>query len=128
MTVDAIYGKLCEMAGQPGIAACALVDAHTGLIWHAAGEAPPEADLWEAAADYWRMHERQKDRFRALGPLGAAVLYHRAGTLAVLPVCDDPPLLLVSFGRRRAVDWSQWQHGTRELAALVRRAHQPLSQ
>lgn len=127
MKHDAVRAHLNAMATQSGISACALVDADTGLVWHAAGEPLGDTDLWEAAIDSWRMHQRQKHRFAALGALGAAVLYHQHSTLAVLPVSGDPALLLVALARRSAVDWSAWQKATRELTKRVQRQHQPLA-
>ncbi len=114
-----ITAALEQMVTQPGIDGCALVDGVTGLVWQTAGAAPDAEWLWEAAVDYWRLYDRQSARFSALGPLGAAVMYHRAGVLAVLPCCTDPKLLIIAFGRHSGVDWITWQRRTRELGALV---------
>jgi len=115
-----VAAELDRMAGFPGIVGCALVDAATGLIWHASGSVPNAERVWEAAVDYWRLHDRQKLYFAGLGTLGAAVMYHTGGVLAVLPCCGDPEVLLVSYSRHGNVDWIPWQREVRALGALIR--------
>jgi len=119
MNARLVAAELDRLAAYPGIVACALVDAGTGLIWHASGEVPNAERIWEAAVDYWRLHDRQKAHFAGLGTLGAAVMYHTGGVLAVLPCCGDPEVLLVSCSRHRGVDWIGWQHEVRALGQLI---------
>ena len=108
------------MATQPGLEGCALVEAGTGLVWHACGFRADEERVWEAAVDYWRLYERQKTQFTGLGPLGAAAMYHTVGMLVVLPCCADPDVLLVLHGRHHAVDWIALQRMARALGALLK--------
>jgi len=108
------------MSGHPGILGCALVDANTGLVWHSCSGAPNAERVWEAAIDYWRLHDRQKVHFAGLGTLGAAVMYHTGGVLAVFPCCSDPDVLLVCHGQHRNVDWIAWQRMVRELGRMIR--------
>jgi hypothetical protein len=115
-----VAAELGLIAAQPGILACALVDASTGLVWHVSGADPSSEQMWEAAVDYWRLHSRQKVHFAGLGPLGAAVMYHARGVLAVLPCCDDPDVLFVSHGQHANVDWIALQRLVRALGQLVR--------
>jgi hypothetical protein len=107
--------ELDAMAAQPGIVGCALVDPATGLIWQSSGRVADAERTWEAAVDYWRLHDRQRSNFRSLGELAAAVMYHHGGVLAMFPCCSDPDLLLVSVGEHRSVDWTDWQRKTRAL-------------
>jgi hypothetical protein len=115
MNPRVVAAELDRMAAEPGIMGCALVDPATGLVWQASGSVPDAERTWEAAVDYWRLHDRQRAHFSGLGELAAAVMYHRGGVLAMFPCCTDPDLLLVSVGQHRGVDWTDWQRKTRAL-------------
>jgi len=118
--LDCIRTELDRMAYQPGIEGCALVEATTGLLWYASGAGAQAERIWEAAVDYWRLYERQKDQFTVLGPLGAVAMHHIEGLLVVLPCCADPDLLLILHGGHGCVDWTALQRMTRALGRLVR--------
>jgi hypothetical protein len=120
MNAARVGAGLDRMAAHPGVVGCALVDAHTGLVWDSRAGAPNAERVWEAAVDYWRLHDRQKLHFAGLGALGAAVMYHRAGVLAVFPCCSDPDVLLVAHGQHRGVDWIALQRMARALGELLR--------
>lgn len=118
MNAGRIAAGLDRMAAQEGIRACALVEGDTGLVWHATAAAAG-ADVWEAAADYWRLHRRQRQRFKGLGELHAVVMYHRHETLAVLPCTREPDLLVVCVAAHGCVDWIRWQAEVRALACEI---------
>ena len=118
MKSEPVARRLNDLMDQPGITGCALVDTDTGLIWLSSGQVPDDR-IWEAAVSYWRLHRRQHAEFAGLGPLGAAVLYHERGVLAVLPCCSDPDILMVSLGAQRGVDWLAWQKRVREFGRFV---------
>lgn len=120
MNAARVGAELDRIAAHPGVVGCALVDAHTGLVWDRRAATPDAERVWEAAVDYWRLHERQKLHFAGLGTLGAAVMYHSGGVLAVLPCCSDPGVLLVAQGRHRGVDWIALQRAARSLGELLR--------
>jgi hypothetical protein len=107
------------MQASPGVRACALVDAGSGLIWHCVGARPEFDPLWEASADYWRMHGRLRSHFEVLGELGGAVMYHRLGILAIMPCLHEPELLMVCVAENGKVDWGSWQQKIRALATLL---------
>jgi len=112
--------ELERMLAHPGIKGCALVDAQTGLVWGSRATAGHADRIWEAAVDYWRLHDRQKLHFAGLGTLGAAVMYHTGGVLAVFPCCSDPEVLLVAHGEHSGVDWIALQRMARRLGELLR--------
>ena len=114
-----VADELERLSTEPGIEGCALVDAATGLIWHRSGSMPDSDDLWEAAVDYWRLHQRLHLHFQALGSLRIAAMYHTKGLLAVIPCCRDPELLIVAQGRHNNVDWLAWQRRVRALGEMV---------
>ncbi|HET7863156.1 MAG TPA: hypothetical protein VFL86_02015 [Burkholderiaceae bacterium] len=118
MKTQLISGELDRMATLDGIRSCALVEAPSGLVWHATAHAGRE-HLWEAAIDYWRLHQRQRVHFKALGDLHAAVMYHRHEVLAVLPCTREPELLVVCVATHAGVDWRVWQKLVRELAGRI---------
>lgn len=114
-----VKAELHRMAGKPGVQACALVDASTGLIWLSSGSLEDGERVFEAAIDYWRLHMRQHAEFTALGPLGAAVMYHKHAVLAVLPCCHDPDVLMVTVCTHKSVDWGEWQRDVRALGRII---------
>jgi len=119
MNARRVASELARMASHPGIVGCALVDATTGLVWHSSGAGANTERMWEAAVDYWRLHDRQKTHFADLGVLAAAVMYHSEGVLAIIPCSSNPDLLLISQGRHGAVDWTAWQRMARGLGKLI---------
>ncbi|HEY4068961.1 MAG TPA: hypothetical protein VGM74_18795 [Burkholderiaceae bacterium] len=120
MSLDVIRGRLDQMAAESGVRGCALVDAATGMIWLASTNAALHLSIWEAAVDYWRLHERHKRLFTELGPLRAAVMHHASGLLAILPCTSEPELLLVAHGAQKRVDWRAWQEQVRQIGQLIR--------
>jgi hypothetical protein len=119
MKMQHIAAELDRMGAASGIAGCALVAADTGLVWHASSNAPQPERIWEAAIDYWRLHDRQKTHFEGLGTLAAAMMYHTEGVLAVLPCSSDPELVVVSHSRHQSLDWPGWQKKVRALGRLI---------
>ena len=116
--VDAMQRLL---QGSQGISACALVEAESGLVWHRCGEQPPDDQLmWEAAIDYWRLHQRSQAHFASLGPLEAVALHHRQAVLAIFPCRQDTELLMVCRAAHRGVDWRGWQAGLRAFTGQLK--------
>jgi hypothetical protein len=122
MNSTQVGAELDRMAAHPGIVGCALVDAHTGLVWDSRAGAVNAQHMWEAAVDYWRLHDRQKLHFAGLGTLGAAVMYHSGGVLAVFPCCSDPDVLFVAHGQHHGVDWIALQRMARKLGESLHRS------
>jgi hypothetical protein len=112
---------VAELAARPGIRGCALVDAGAGMIWTAHGELAASQSLWEAAADHWRLHERNAAHFSCLGTFGAVATYHAEGVMAVFRCATDPDLLFVAVGKHRAVDWPTLQRMGLRVGQLVTR-------
>ena len=108
------------VGATPGVRACALVDAASGLVRHCVGARPEFEPLWEASVDYWRMHSRLRSHFEALGDLGAAVMYHRLGILAIMPCPSATELLVVCVGDNGKIDWGGWQQKIRALGTLIK--------
>jgi hypothetical protein len=121
MNAGLISAELNGMAAQDGIRACALVEVGSGLVWYATAD-PEGGFLWEAAIDYWRLHQRQQPRFQDLGDLHAAVMYHRHQVLAVLPCTREPELVVVCVAGHASVDWIHWQALVRSLARRIENA------
>jgi hypothetical protein len=122
MTAAGIAKHLQGMLDSaPGITACALVDGSSGLVWYSCGTPTANGEpLWEAAVDYWRLHGRLQTHFSSLGDLGAAVMYHHEGILAVLPCLRQPDLLVVCRADHQAVDWRSWQTNIAALGQEIR--------
>lgn len=123
MNEAAIAQALTGMVqATPGVRGCALVDAGSGLVWHRVGAQAGFEPLWEASVDYWRMHNRLSSHFEMLGDLGAAVMYHRHGILAIMPCPAAPELLIVCVGENGKIDWNSWQQKIRALGSLIKTA------
>lgn len=105
---------------SPHVHACALVEAGSGLIWAHGGSHGNGEPLWEAAIEYWRLHQRNGQHFASLGPLGGAVLYHQQGLLVILPCLREPELLMVCVARSGVVDWREWRRHALSLGELIR--------
>lgn len=118
MTDRQITERLAELLAQsPQVQACALVEGDSGLVWARAGELDTTEPLWEAATEYWRLHTRLAPHFGSLGPLGAAVLYHRHKLLVIMPCASEPELLLICVATPKAVDWKAWRTLALQLGA-----------
>jgi hypothetical protein len=109
---------LQEMARVDGLDGCALADAETGMVWHAAGEAGDMEGLSEASVDFWRLRSRLAGALDALGHLQALVLVHSRRRLTI--VACGPALLLVAVsGRDARVDWETWKRNVARLQKLA---------
>lgn len=115
MKEQILQKELGALAGLSGVKSCALVDSQSGLVWYAVGTQPGEQPLWEAAIDYWRLYGRSNTHFAELGPLGAAVLYHKHSVLAIIPCSAQSELLVVCIAAHEGMDWRDWQRRVRAM-------------
>ncbi len=104
-----------SLGAQAGVDAVALVDCGSGLVWHASAPQAFAPSIWEAAIEYWRLHQRLRTHFEPLGDLRAVALHHQARMMCMLPCSADEDLLVVCIARHRTVDWAAWQRRLREL-------------
>ena len=118
MKGDSLKAALNDMGTLTGVAGCALVEVGTGMVWHAAGQSERMHILSEAASDYWRLYKRLDNHFTELGDMRAAVFMHVHGRITLIP-CGKDMLLVALTHEKAAVDWSEWQSRTKELAQLV---------
>ena len=115
MNEQILREELGVLAALNGMKACALVDSHSGLVWHSVGGEAVDQTLWEAASDYWRLHGRSNAHFASLGELGAAVLYHRQAVLAIVPCAGRSDLVVACIASHQGVDWREWQRRVRAM-------------
>lgn len=116
---DALTRAVARLAQRPGVRGCAIVDTGAGMVWTAHGELADRQSLWEAAADHWRLHQRNQHHFDCLGRFGAVVTYHADGLMVVFRCAVDPDLLFVAVGRQRAVDWRELQRAGLDLGQFI---------
>lgn len=116
---EALIRAVAQLASRPGVKGCALVDTTACMVWAAHGELADQQSLWEAAADHWRVHERNQMHFESLGRFGAVVAYHSAGVMVVFRCASDPDLLFMAVGDQRAVDWRELQRAGLQLGQYV---------
>lgn len=101
-----------------GLDGCALADAETGMVWHAAGAVEGVEGLSEAAVDFWRLRTRLAGTLDPLGQLQALVLMHALRRLTIVG-CGPSLLLVVLSGRDARVDWDGWKRSVAELQKLA---------
>ena len=119
MQIEVIEKEIKALINEPGVQASALLDGGSGFIWHSASHGMVEPPNWEAAVDYWRLHNRMREHFASLGDLGAAVMYHRKAVLAVFPCGRHQELLVACMAKHAGVDWSSVQRRVRALGAWL---------
>lgn len=100
-----------------GVITCSLVDASTGMIYHASGGRPDLEPLAEAARDYWRLHLRNDNLFRDLGSMVGIIVLHEEGVINVLPCSAD--FVLVTLARRNAINFSSWPSRLHRLRSML---------
>lgn len=108
MKAQRLREALDTMAAREGILGIALVDTVTGMVWQATGKLQSIEDVASAATDYWRLYQRTKHSFEALGVLRVATLMHGKGQITVRE-CGADILLITISTRMGAVDWEQWK-------------------
>jgi hypothetical protein len=119
MNIEFIERRVSELAAADGVLAVALVESSSGLVWHASGRETIAASLWEASIDYWRLYQRNQAHFGSLGELGAAVMHHHGGMLAMLPCDADADLFVVCLARHQSVNWLHWQAEVRAFGSQL---------
>ena len=118
MKEQSLRDDLNRMAALPGMQGCALVEVSAGMVWYAAGQSLEMQNIAEAASDYWRLYQRLNGHFTQLGHMKAAVFMHVHGRITLMP-CGKDMLLVALTHEKTAVDWSEWQNKTKQLAQLV---------
>jgi predicted regulator of Ras-like GTPase activity (Roadblock/LC7/MglB family) len=111
-----ITQELSRMALTRGVIACALVDVQTGMVYASAGKDPDLEMVAEAASDYWRLHQRNSERFESLGPLRAVSLVHAQKVLTLMP-CTEGVVMATISHRMGGLDMTAWYQAVRELGA-----------
>ena len=119
MSAARVERLLGELAGEPGLIACGVVDVETGMVYHGAGDGE-QVPLIEAASDYWRLAQRHRAvSHAALGPTRAQVLIHDRARLT-LARCGEGLLLVCVSHEPDRVDWARWKRVVGALQALAR--------
>jgi hypothetical protein len=99
---------LQRLAEFPGIEACALVDADTGMSWHHAGRLQDMDRVGEAAVEFWRVHGRLATHFKDFGGLNSAAYAFAHRVVALFPCLEAPPLVLVCVAHKDNMAWGEW--------------------
>lgn len=118
MNAEGLQKALEQMARLPGLQGCALVEVDTGMVWHAAGGIEDLHKTAEVSSDYWRLYQRQRSHFAALGELQAQVMMHREVRITLLP-CGQGMLLIALSREQDRVDWAALQSQAQGLKQLV---------
>lgn len=118
MKAQRLRSALHDMASQPDILGCAVVNLDDGMLWHVEGRMEALEDLASSSSDYWRLNRRNQANFDTLGELQVVVLMHRQGQI-VVSTCGAGMLLVLVTSRMGGVDWTRWKAEHGRLAALV---------
>lgn len=106
------------MAETAGVSGCALVDADTGMVWHAAGRVASLVPFAEAAVDFWRLRTRLEPTLDPMGEVQAIVVVHSRQRLSIVG-CGPDLLLVAVSGRDARIDWLAWQQRVTEIRDLA---------
>lgn len=119
MNEAAIKQSLADMAARKGFLVAALVELDAGMVWHAEGLEPLRDVVVSSVSDYWRLYRRSQSSYEALGPLNAAMLFHKAGRVTVCE-CGPDMLLVVITELRNEIDWTRWKQDHARLMGLIK--------
>ena len=104
-----------RLAAFKDIDGCALVDSHTGMVWHFAGQLPQIESIAEAAVEFWRIQGRLSSRLATLGPLQSLACSFSNRVVALFPCCEEPSLILVCIAAKGPVAWGTFGAGAAQL-------------
>jgi hypothetical protein len=97
---------LASLARVRGVLGCALVEGHTGMVIHHAGDLPDIVQIGEAAVEFWRLYVRLNNYFSSdFGPLEQQACFFKHRALALLPWPRIQGAVLVCVGSKAGVDW-----------------------
>lgn len=114
-----IQQALSNMAARKGFMAVGLVELDGGMVCHAAGSPDLCDSVLSSVSDYWRLYKRSQQVFSGLGPLNAAMFFHRAGRITVCE-CGPLMLLVVITELRNEIDWALWKQDHARLSHLIK--------
>jgi predicted regulator of Ras-like GTPase activity (Roadblock/LC7/MglB family) len=99
----ALQNYLSHVVKVRGVRAAALVEPESGMVVLHEGNVDDLDRLAEVAVDFWRLHERQRERFSTLGGLtGITVSYERFS----LKLQPTPPSVASELIAVLILEWS----------------------
>ncbi len=113
-----IMAKIDSMAKSPGVVGCAVVETHTGMVWHASGSLANLIPLTESTTDYWRLYQRNKSTFDIFGPLDYLELALHDHAIR-LHACGNDMMFTTLCLRQNSIDWDQWTQRIRQLSHIL---------
>lgn len=119
MNYQDIDKELVHIASTPGIVACALVAADTGMIYLSTSSSKEFEMLAECARDYWRLHIKNSSIFFHMGHVNSIFIQHERNLLSIQP-CGTK-MILVAKAQLKEVDWSAWPSKIKSLKTMIKR-------
>lgn len=111
--------ELAHISSTPGIIACALVAADTGMIYLSTSSTKEFEMMAECARDYWRLHIKNSNIFMHMGNVNNIFIQHERNLLSIQP-CGIK-MILVTQAQLKEVDWSSWPATIKQLKNLIKR-------
>lgn len=118
MIYQALDSELKLLAKTPGVIACVLVSADTGMIFLSSAKSEQVEVMAEAARDYWVLHQKNGKVFEALGSVRNVFIQHERAHLSV-QMFGHSSMLLVTIAKLRSVDWGSWPASTKKISELL---------
>lgn len=118
MIYQSLDAELKLLAATPGVIACVLVSADTGMVYLSSSTNPEIEAISEAARDYWALHKKNGKVFETLGSVRIVFVQHARSILAVQSFGKET-LLLVTITTVQHVDWKKWTEKTKGLRKLL---------
>lgn len=118
MNQDALHAQLEAMAALPSVQGCAVVDLENGMAWQHAGALPQLQALAESCCDYWRLAQRRRNDFDALGAMRALVAIHGQARVTLVG-CGAGLLLVTLSDEPDRTDWRRWTTQVQALRELL---------
>lgn len=118
MIYQSLETELKLLAKTPGVIACVLVSADTGMVYLSSSKSDQIEVIAEAARDYWVLHQKNGKVFEALGAVRNVFIQHERAHLSV-QMFGKSSMLLVTVAKLRSVDWNSWPASTKKISELL---------
>ncbi len=118
MIYQSLEIELALLAKTPGVIACVLVSADTGMVFLSSSKNAQIEVMAEAARDYWVLHQKNGKVFEALGAVRNVFVQHERAHLSV-QMFGNASVLLVTIAKLKSVDWSSWPASTKKISELL---------
>jgi hypothetical protein len=124
LNYDSLDAELKLLSLTPGVIACVLVGADTGMIYLSTSKSTKVETIAEAARDYWALHSKNGKLFDPLGSVQHVFIQHSRAVLSI-QMFGKAAILLVTIAKLKGVDWNTWPTVTHSIKKLLLQIDSP---